>query len=234
MSPVTSVVVARLPTTRQLRLGSSHREIVAPLVLIHGRQGVGGHRSAPTFDRIGFRGSRVQIPPSRLKRRAVGLAVFSRTTTLQSPPLKSRSGARRAHSSQEHHRCLLGSFERGGRLGIGVVAPKDRGIAREVPLERVDPILVAGMIRQELRDLLRPRVLELPEQPHQAPRIASGRGSHVGAGLVGAGFRLAGIGQGMELAEQQDRQGLSGAGSQQNRTTDFSPADLFLLLQQLH
>src|SRR5213592_452076 len=36
---------------------------------------------------MGFRGSRVRIPPSRLKRRAEGLAVFRRAGRLQPPPL---------------------------------------------------------------------------------------------------------------------------------------------------
>src|SRR6266511_2556992 len=36
---------------------------------------------------MGFRGSRVQIPPSRLKRRATWLAVFRRAGGLLPPPL---------------------------------------------------------------------------------------------------------------------------------------------------
>src|SRR5215475_13462018 len=82
--------------------------------------------------------------------------------------------------SQEHHRRILGNFERSCRCRVAVETLEGRRIAAEVLLQGVDPVLVVGMIRQELWDLRGSRVLEILEQPYESPGIGPGPRADVG------------------------------------------------------
>ena len=75
-------------------------------------------------------------------------------------------------------------------------------------LERVDAMLIAGMVRQKLRHIPHVGILKILEEPHQPPRVVSRRGANIGAGQVRSRLIFARVAEGMELAEQGDRQQL--------------------------
>src|SRR5579864_8378294 len=137
-------------------------------------------------------------------------------------------------SVQEDLRRILGNNKRRTRLWVRVEFSEDSRVLPEVLLQRFHPILVAGVIRQELRHLSHLGVVEILEQPNQSPWVVSGSCTHVGSGKVGAGFHISRVAEGMKFAKQKDRQHVRPRRTQKNGGPYFPLLKSLFLLHQGH
>src|SRR6202166_2580923 len=146
------------------------------------------------------------------------------------PPIPANA----ALSAHEYFRGIFWNRNRCGRLRIRVELSKDRWSFAEMFLERVDTILISGMVRQQLWYITHLGVLEILEEPHQSMRVISCGRAHVRTCDVGSGFHVSGIAEGMQLAKQKDGQHMCTSRSQENGRPDFPRLDSLLLLHQRH
>src|SRR5579864_3886010 len=118
------------------------------------------------------------------------------------------------------------------RLGIRVELCKDRRLFAEVLFQCFDPILIAGVIRDELRYLPQVRVIKLLKQPYQSPGVVSCAGAYIGAGDIGSGFHVTGVTERVQFAEKQDCQNVCTRGPQKDRGSDFALFEPLILFHQ--
>src|SRR5215510_13765046 len=126
---------------------------------------------------MGFRGSRVQIPPSRLKRRAAWLAVFRRNAGhWRRRSLRSRPTAQippsRLVEEQASHRLRMRGFFFGCAPCCECCCESSRNSAAHNPLLRVQHLLPCGLGD---RLLVRPeqRLLVIPSPASTMSRTSS-------------------------------------------------------------
>ena len=86
--------------------------------------------------------------------------------------------------AQEDHGCVLGHAEWRRRLLVRIELGERRRVLLEVLLQRLDPRVVRRVIGEQLRNLVGIGVLEVLEEPHQAPGVVASLGADVRPGDV--------------------------------------------------
>src|SRR5262245_62358292 len=103
-----------------------------------------------------------------------------------------------------------------------------------MPLERVNTIGVARMIREQLRQLGAVNGIEVPKQPHQAPWVVVAAGADVGPGDVRRGLDVPRVSERMQLAEERNGQQTRGSRTEDDGGANPTTLDLPLFLNQRH
>src|SRR5579864_1651043 len=101
---------------------------------------------------------------------------------------------------------ILWNNKRCRRFRIGIELSEHRRILADVFFQCIDPVLVAWVIGQELRDLSHLGVVEILEKPYESPWVVSGTSTYVGASDVSARLHVAGIAERMQFAQKENGQ----------------------------
>src|SRR6476620_2489108 len=120
-------------------------------------------------------------------------------------------------SPQELLRRVLRYGNRLGALRIRVELREDGRFPAEMLFQCPYAIRIAGMVGQDLRHLAEVGLVEVLEEPHQAPRVIAAPRAHVGSRHVGCRFGLSRVTKRVELADQLDRKDVRDRGAEQHR-----------------